>query len=236
MLCTGRPGAAVTGAQFVAIGLISAAILAFEVLLMRLYAIVGWHHFAYMMISIALLGFGASGTALALARRSPCRPFPGRLRGLRGALRRHGDRRRRAGAAPALQPPRDRMGPVRSCSGSASLTPRCCRRSSSEPPRSDSPSAASHRRSAASTPATWSAPGSGRPLSSACSSCCRRRRRSARSPPSAWWRRCSPSGRRGGCSPRSGSARRRCWRCSGCRRDGRRCGPTSPSTRVCRWR
>ena len=66
MLCTGRPGAAVTGAQFVAIGLISAAILAFEVLLMRLYAIVGWHHFAYMMISIALLGFGASGTALAL--------------------------------------------------------------------------------------------------------------------------------------------------------------------------
>ena len=33
---------------------------------MRLYAIVGWHHFAYMMISIALLGFGASGTALTL--------------------------------------------------------------------------------------------------------------------------------------------------------------------------
>ena len=27
-----------------AVGLISAAILAFEVLLMRLYAIVGWHH------------------------------------------------------------------------------------------------------------------------------------------------------------------------------------------------
>ena len=79
---------------------------------MRLYAIVGWHHFAYMMISIALLGFGASGTALALARRSLCRPLPGRLRGLRRALRRHGDRRRRAGAAPALQPSRDRLGPI----------------------------------------------------------------------------------------------------------------------------
>ncbi len=53
-------------ALLIAVGLISAAILAFEVLLMRLYAIVGWHHFAYMMISIALLGFGASGTALTL--------------------------------------------------------------------------------------------------------------------------------------------------------------------------
>ena len=59
-------GDAIGSAQLLAVGLISAAILAFEVLLMRLYAIVGWHHFAYMMISIALLGFGASGTALAL--------------------------------------------------------------------------------------------------------------------------------------------------------------------------
>ena len=59
-------GDAIGRAQLLAVGLISAAILAFEVLLMRLYAIVGWHHFAYMMISIALLGFGASGTALTL--------------------------------------------------------------------------------------------------------------------------------------------------------------------------
>jgi SAM-dependent methyltransferase len=34
----------------------------------RLFAIVQWHHFAYMVISIALLGFGASGTFLALTR------------------------------------------------------------------------------------------------------------------------------------------------------------------------
>jgi hypothetical protein len=47
---------AIGRAQLLAVGLISAAILVFEVLLMRLYAIVGWHHFAYMMISIALLG------------------------------------------------------------------------------------------------------------------------------------------------------------------------------------
>src|SRR4029077_5396487 len=31
--------------------------------------IVSWHHFAYMILSIALLGFGASGTTLALAQR-----------------------------------------------------------------------------------------------------------------------------------------------------------------------
>ena len=51
-----------------AVALLSAAVLAYEVLLMRLLAIVQWHHFAYMVISIALLGFGASGTFLALAQ------------------------------------------------------------------------------------------------------------------------------------------------------------------------
>ena len=48
------------------VALISATVLAYEVLLTRLFAIVQWHHFAYMVISIALLGFGASGTFLAL--------------------------------------------------------------------------------------------------------------------------------------------------------------------------
>ena len=51
-----------------AISLVSAAAIAFEVLLVRLYAIVQWHHFAFMIISIALLGYGASGTFIALAR------------------------------------------------------------------------------------------------------------------------------------------------------------------------
>src|SRR3984893_10129663 len=52
----------------VAIALISAGLLAYEVLLTRLFSIVQWHHFAYMVISIALLGYGASGTFLAFAR------------------------------------------------------------------------------------------------------------------------------------------------------------------------
>lgn len=46
--------------------LISAAVLAYEILLMRLFSITQWHHFAYMIISIALLGFGASGTCISL--------------------------------------------------------------------------------------------------------------------------------------------------------------------------
>lgn len=52
----------------IAISLVSGAVLAYEVLLIRLFAIVQWHHFAYMVISIALLGYGASGTFLALAQ------------------------------------------------------------------------------------------------------------------------------------------------------------------------
>src|SRR5690606_24740981 len=54
--------------QLAAIGLISAAILAYEVLLARLFSIIQWYHFAYMVISVALLGYGASGTFIALAR------------------------------------------------------------------------------------------------------------------------------------------------------------------------
>ena len=52
----------------VAIALTSAGLLAYEVLLTRLFSIIQWHHFAYMVISIALLGYGASGTFLAFAQ------------------------------------------------------------------------------------------------------------------------------------------------------------------------
>jgi spermidine synthase len=52
----------------IAVSLVSAAALSYEILLMRLFSIIQWHHFAYMMISLALLGYGASGTFLTLAR------------------------------------------------------------------------------------------------------------------------------------------------------------------------
>ena len=41
-----------------ALSLVSAAALAYEILLTRLFSIIQWHHFAYMMISVALLGYG----------------------------------------------------------------------------------------------------------------------------------------------------------------------------------
>ena len=54
-------------AMRLAISFLSAGALAFEVVLIRLFAIAQWHHFAFMVISLALLGYGASGTLIALA-------------------------------------------------------------------------------------------------------------------------------------------------------------------------
>jgi hypothetical protein len=58
-----------------AIALVSASALAYEVLLMRLFSIIQWHHFAYMIISLALLGYGISGVFLALNRDRLSRAF-----------------------------------------------------------------------------------------------------------------------------------------------------------------
>ncbi len=48
--------------------MISAAVLGYEILLMALFSLIQWHHFAYMVVSVALLGFGASGSFLVLTR------------------------------------------------------------------------------------------------------------------------------------------------------------------------
>jgi len=53
---------------YAAIFLVSAVGIAYQLALMRIFSIAQWHHFAYMIISMAMLGFGASGTVLALAR------------------------------------------------------------------------------------------------------------------------------------------------------------------------
>ena len=55
-------------APLAAIALLSAGALGYEILLTRLFSIVLWHHFAYLMISAALLGYGAAGTFVTLAR------------------------------------------------------------------------------------------------------------------------------------------------------------------------
>jgi hypothetical protein len=55
--------------------LVSAGAIGYELVLMRLLSIVQWHHFAYMIISLALLGYGASGTFIALFRQRLERRF-----------------------------------------------------------------------------------------------------------------------------------------------------------------
>lgn len=56
---TGRP-------PLLSVALLSATLLAYEISLMHLFAIIQYHHFAYMIISLALLGYGSSGTFLAI--------------------------------------------------------------------------------------------------------------------------------------------------------------------------
>lgn len=59
----------VTSRHAVLLFFTSASVLAYEILLMRLLSISLWYHFAFMVISLALLGFGASGSFLFLLSR-----------------------------------------------------------------------------------------------------------------------------------------------------------------------
>jgi hypothetical protein len=52
--------------ELLAVAVISASVLGLQVALMRTLSISRWHHFAYLVVSLALLGFGASGTWLGL--------------------------------------------------------------------------------------------------------------------------------------------------------------------------
>ena len=51
------------------IAFLSAAIIAFQLALIQILSISQWYHFAYMVISIALLGFGAAGSLLAIFQK-----------------------------------------------------------------------------------------------------------------------------------------------------------------------
>ncbi|MDG5767214.1 hypothetical protein QA596_07045 [Balneolales bacterium ANBcel1] len=57
------------------IGITSMALIAFQLVIMQILSITQWHHFAYMVISMAMLGFGAAGTFLALFREWMNRHF-----------------------------------------------------------------------------------------------------------------------------------------------------------------
>ncbi len=69
MGAAGAPGSPrPSPALLAALACLSAAALAYEILLTRLFSIIQWHHFAYMAISVALLGYGTAGAAVALQR------------------------------------------------------------------------------------------------------------------------------------------------------------------------
>jgi hypothetical protein len=57
------------GWTYLGLALLSAAALAFEITLTRLFSVTQWYHFAFLAVSVALLGYGASGTALSLVPR-----------------------------------------------------------------------------------------------------------------------------------------------------------------------
>jgi spermidine synthase len=63
---------------YAGIGLVSAATILLEIALLRLFAVQQFYHFAFMAISLALLGAGASGSLLSIRRR----PYPASLMSL----------------------------------------------------------------------------------------------------------------------------------------------------------
>ena len=50
---------------FIGVFLVAMAVLSLEVILTRIFSFSIWYHFAYLTISMALLGFGSSGAILA---------------------------------------------------------------------------------------------------------------------------------------------------------------------------
>jgi len=67
----GIPGRAATPQilRYIGIFLISVATLVLEISLTRVLSVAQWYHFAFMVVSIALFGFGASGTLLSVFPR-----------------------------------------------------------------------------------------------------------------------------------------------------------------------
>jgi len=82
---TGRPSTAVeSGAGKmtviqVTVFIVSAAVLALELVLVRVLSIGHWHHFSYLVISTALLGFAAGGTFVTIGLRTLSKHLGGSL-------------------------------------------------------------------------------------------------------------------------------------------------------------
>ena len=59
--------------DYLVLAIVSGAVLCYEILLLRVFSFSQWHHFAAMAVSLALLGFGAAGTLLAVLGRRTVR-------------------------------------------------------------------------------------------------------------------------------------------------------------------
>jgi hypothetical protein len=68
--------------ELAAVAIISGSVLGLELALMRTLSISRWHHFAYLVVGLALLGFGASGTWLGLLSHRMLQRFSTWSRGL----------------------------------------------------------------------------------------------------------------------------------------------------------
>ena len=53
---------------FSAVFLISAVLFALEVLQTRIFSFSSWHHMTYMVVAVALMGYAAAGTVLAVKK------------------------------------------------------------------------------------------------------------------------------------------------------------------------
>ncbi|MHC4265177.1 MAG: spermine/spermidine synthase domain-containing protein [Planctomycetota bacterium] len=56
-------------AKLTSLFVLAMAVLMIEICLTRIFSVLSWHHFAYLIISLALLGFGAAGSYLTVAKR-----------------------------------------------------------------------------------------------------------------------------------------------------------------------
>ena len=61
---------------YIGIFLISLSSLLLQVTLTRIISVMLWYHFTYLVISVALLGYGAAGSHLAVSRRFKDKNLP----------------------------------------------------------------------------------------------------------------------------------------------------------------
>ncbi len=63
---------------YLGLALLAGSVLLLEIALTRVFAITMWHHLAYMVISVALLGFGAAGSLLTVTHAASRKESPAR--------------------------------------------------------------------------------------------------------------------------------------------------------------